>query len=235
MGIDWENILGDKSDVTDAYDSLVFDSERHTDYDEIPDEFDPNLWYKDATGKDTTENLNEYVAAYYVLDKYVEFLKENHNKLPKTALGKAFAFFMTAVGGRIMAADQKQTNTSCKGSAEEVICDANDGLLSRTADIPKETTYIEPGINDEAAKIIKDTFCDYLKKHDYYDNAFMTVYNFVEECGRKDADSDYITDDLDENMVSVYSILGETWYQDINWNVFEAWDTNTEKLLGKFR
>lgn len=234
MGIDWENILSDNVDLQDTYDSRVFESDRratHDSYDDRPEDFNGNVWYKDVTGEES-KDCSEYIASAYSVDKYIEFLKKEHNNLPKTALGKAFAFFMSEIGGKIMAANRNQAAAIGKGSIEEYEIELEEQLKK----LPAETTYIKSGENKEAAQTILKTFTEYLKEYNYhYDTAFVTVYQFIDDCSLRNKDSEYAVEDLDYEMSALWDLLSETWYYDVAWDCFETLDEQTESLFGKFK
>ena len=215
MGIDWENILGDRVDLTDAYDNLGDDSKGRIFGDNIiPPDFDGNMWYKDATGTEAATDQNEYIAAAFSCEQYVNFLRDNHNDLPGSELGKAFAFFMTEQGGRIIYADHRQRECACKGSAEEYIYDSEYGLAAqiKNAQLSKEETTVKSGSNREVVDTILDVFKTFLKHDDFYDEAFLAVYHFLER-----GEYDYYTvDDMD----AVFDALDSVDYHDVDWDYF---------------
>lgn len=230
MGIDWENILGDRVDLNDAYDDLVsgtrsygIDSVRSY---SLP-EFDSDQWCMEYYGRpfcdgdDDGYGNPDVVIFVYAFRQYAKFLAENRNNLPKSEISKAFAFFLSTAGSEIITSSDVLYNASDIYAHKE---------LPSVAAVEKalkesQSGYIADG--DEIIDIAAEAFAEFKPSFDLQnqENAFAVVCDFVLACARAHYELDVMEQNTDKNyiMANTYMLFTEApfEYTAVNWSMFD--------------
>lgn len=229
MGIDWENILGDKVDLGDAYDSMVFGTSLNNDNSEserpysLPT-FDLDEWMEQTQGrkyqkgvdnKDCDENT---VAISIVLKMYAGFLKANSSNLPESDWGKALAFFMSEEGRVFMLPDEGQA------SALDICVKAFLPSSNIVTNVFNETQFDCITDGEENIDWIAAILCKYYRPYKLNKavSKFCTIYDFVIDCTKAEFTRVFLEKSSSQivKLSDIYRVLTGIDYESVNWSAF---------------
>lgn len=229
MGIDWENILGDKVDLGDAYDSMVFGTSLNNDNSEserpysLPT-FDLDEWMEQTQGRkyqkgvDNKDCDKNTVAISIVLKMYAGFLKVNSGNLPESDWGKALAFFMSEDGRVFMLPDEGQA------SALDVCVKAFLPSSNIVTNVFNETQFGSITDGDENIDWIAAALCKYYRPYKLNKavSKFCAIYDFVIDCAKAEFTRAFLEKSSSQivKLSDIYRVLTEIDYESVNWSAF---------------
>lgn len=230
MGTDWENILGDRVDLDDAYDDLVSGPQSYGDNSMLPyslPEFDSDQWCIERYGRpfrdgdDDGYGNPDVVLFVYAFRQYAKFLAENRNNLPKSEISKAFAFFLSDASNGIVTSNGVPYNASDIYIYKELPSVA---AVEKALKEP-QSGYVADG--DEIIDIAAEAFAEFKPSFDLQkqENTFAVVCDFVLACARANYELNVMEQNTDKNdiMANAYMLFTETpfEYTAVNWSMFD--------------